>query len=222
MYKTHIEVGKNFYLLSLPVLIKIGVYPNIAELVRGGASTGDVLLSGLTLGASLYVGYKGAMFGAGFPDLDLKGTTPDRKHPIVGKIMRGCGATHRGKFSHSWDSQTIFWFIMYMLSMYGLNHISTSYNMPNWLSGALSINGFLNTIIRVWVINAYVGVLSHLFADIPTGGGIRIFGFMKPIKMKSRFFRTGEDSKWEMFYRKMSIYLTPICVILSVYIYLYK
>ena len=218
MYETHQQVGKNFYLVSIPFMIQFGVFPNIIELIQEGASAGDIVTAGVTLVAGLYVGYKGSQFGAGFPDLDLKGSVPDKKNPLLGKIIRGCGATHRGKFSHSLDSQTIFWFIIYMLGIHGLNRLSL--NDLGVISNWLAFDGFINNLLKIWVISAYVGVVSHLFADLPTGGGIRIFSFQKPIKMKWKFFRTGNDSTWERFYRKTAKILTPICAVVSVYLYI--
>lgn len=220
MYKTHLQVSKNFYLLSVPLLLESGIIPNAFEIARSGATTGEIITAGLTLITGLYAGYKGQEFGAGFPDLDLKGTAPDKKHPIIGKLIRGCGATHRGKFSHSLDSQTIFWGLILILGMYGLNILSTLEGMPLWLSETLCIGGYFNNLYKIWVICVYIGVLSHLFADLPTGGGVRLLSFMKPFKMKSKFFRTGEESTWETFYRNVSKCLTPICIIISIFIYI--
>ena len=72
MYETHQQVGKNFYLVSIPFMIQFGVFPNIIELIQEGASVGDIATAGVTLVAGLYVGHNGSQFGAGFPDLDLK------------------------------------------------------------------------------------------------------------------------------------------------------
>lgn len=218
MYKTHVEVGKNFYWLSLPVMVKMGVIPNAVKMSAEGASGVEIGVAGVVAAAYMYLGYQGVIFGAGFPDLDLEGTVPDRKNPVLGKIIRACGATHRGGFSHSFDSITIFFGIVYTLVRNIIPGFLLGFmgGMPGWVKGQFMVGGLINSAFLVYIAFAYIGALSHLIADLPTGGGVRVFFWGKQFRLRSKFFRTGEDSLWEMLCRKSAKVLQPLSIGVSI------
>lgn len=226
MYKTHVEVGKNFYWLSLPLMIKLGFIPNVADVVSNGGSSFEVGATAIMSAAYMYVGYRGTKFGAGFPDLDMEGSVPDKKNPLLGKTLRAFGVKHRGKFSHSFDSMTIFYSVIYLLMMSVVPDLLLEnewfLGLPDWLGGQFLKGGVVNSMILTYIAFAYVGTLSHLVADLPTGGGVRVFFWGKKFRLKSKFFRTGEDSLWEMFCRKSAKILQPISIIVSIMMFCSK
>jgi len=220
MYKTHIEFGKNFFWLSLPIVAKAGVIPNILH-----SSVADIILAEV----AMYVGYRAAIWGSGFPDIDKEGTEADKKNPYLGKFIRAFGVHHRGKFSHSLDSMTLLFSILALIAVYAVPSlfISMLHYLPVEVMSQINnlgivnmvmVGGAINKVLLATVVFAYVGVVSHLFADLPTGGGVRLFFFMKPFKVKSKFFRTGDDSTWELFCRKSAKILMPISILVSTYL----
>lgn len=64
---------------------------------------------GFALFGALMIAMLGASFGAEFPDIDKNGTIPTRHHPIIRIFFEIGHCQHRGKFSHSYLTQTLFW-----------------------------------------------------------------------------------------------------------------
>lgn len=58
---------------------------------------------------AIILAMSGAVFGAEFPDIDSPGSIPRRHHPLWGMVFDFFHVHHRGKFSHSLLSQTLFW-----------------------------------------------------------------------------------------------------------------
>ncbi len=218
MYKTHVQVSKVFYAMSVPIAVQAGLLPevvnNFDKGIIGTISAGAIFI------ASLYAGYKGAIFGAGYPDLDCAGSSPDRKYPLLGKIMRMFGVTHRGKYSHSFDSLTLTFLLALLIVKFGMNGLVAGEVENSIMTLALADGGIINNLIQVWIVGAWVGAISHLFADASTKSGIRIFFFMDNFRIvpNHKFFRTGADSLWEKFFRLTFRVVTPLSVIASIYI----
>lgn len=221
MYKTHKEVGKVFFIVSLPIAIQTGLIPSIFSSMGNGVV--QTLKTLIYLITTLVVGYHGAIWGAGYPDLDSQGSTPDRRNPILGKIIRAFGVKHRGKFSHSLDSITLTFGIVLLTvrNLLPLVILNSAFKDIAIVELFLK-NGIINGLVQVWIMFAYVGAISHLFGDASTKSGIRIFFFLKPFRIvpNMRFFRTGDDSIWEKFYRDLFKVLIPISVLSTLYVLL--
>lgn len=217
MYNTHEQVAKAFYAASIPIGVTAGILPDMVTNFDKGI-TGTVIAAGIFI-TSLYVGYKGAIFGAGYPDLDCEGSIPDKRYPIIGKIMRGLGATHRGKYSHSLDSLTLTWLIALLIVKYGIGYFGMKGVEPE-IVALLGDGSIVNNLLQIWVLSAWVGCVSHLFADASTKSGIRIFFFMDSFRLvpNHKFFKTGKDSLWESIFRKVFYVVTPLSLIISLYI----
>ena len=218
MYSTHVKVGKVFYVLSLPIVIKLGLHPSINNSTGNGLI--DFIKTLIVFAISILVGYHGAKWGSGYPDLDLKNSEPDRRNPILGRIIRSFGVEHRGKFTHSLDSITLTFFIALILVKNALNKLSYLEDLPEIISNMLSNGGTINNLLVIWFVMAWVGAVSHLFGDASTKSGIRIFFFMPKFRIvpKRNFFRTGNDSSWEKIYNKFFSFIFPLSIALSIYL----
>ena len=295
LYPTHKRYGILWGLLMIPVTVSIGFIPTISTEMRSG----DLLLILLTI----YMGMRGALFGARYPDIDSASSIPAKRHPIIRKIFIKCGVKHRGKYSHDY-----FWIAVTFLLAYaivtkfgaiilnklaegndGLNVIVYLFGLIfvyyigidlvelfQWIANlqknkkmwaileknqfklafinvaililVLIFNGFLDfkgvitgqvsvgsavTImtmliitLKVYVLFAWAGAYSHLFADMSTKSGVNIFGInIAPAKVALKVkkipligallvpteFRTG--SKWEDFNRYV---VTILCIPASI------
>lgn len=111
LYPTHKKYGILWGLLMIPVAILIGLIPVISSEMRNG----DLLLIVLTC----YMGMRGALFGARFPDIDSPGSTPSQRHPHIRKIFAFFKIKHRGIFSHDYISIGVLFLLIYMVVSYG-------------------------------------------------------------------------------------------------------
>ena len=165
MYKTHVKVGQTLYMLSLPLMSQAGLMPSIAQ---GELST--MTTSAITLGVSAVVGFHGATWGSGFPDIDHPTSTPAKRNPVLSSIFKAFKVKHRGRYSHSVDMVTLT-FVAVMILVRAL--------MGN-------IGGIAETfgnIASVWLLAAYIGAIAHLFADSLTKQGVRVLFFMPHVKL---------------------------------------
>lgn len=173
MYKTHIKIGQSSYILAIPALASIGVMPNL--------DPENLAVSALALGVTAVVGFHGASFGSGYPDIDHPTSIPARKSPILAKIFQKFGVKHRGRYSHSVDMITL----TFLLLMIGANFLMQGLSgiLPETIGAYLIGTGILAMIVRTWVVATYIGALSHLIADSLTKQGVRILFFMEPVKL---------------------------------------
>lgn len=96
LFPTHRRFGV-FLGLALSVAIVINMYNfTLTKTIFG-------------LIVAIILAMSGAVFGAEFPDIDSPGSIPRRHHPLWGIGFDFFHVHHRGKFSHSLLSQTLFW-----------------------------------------------------------------------------------------------------------------
>lgn len=76
LYPTHKKYGILWGLLMIPVAVTIGIIPVVTSDMRNG----DLLL----ILVAVYMGMRGALFGARFPDIDSPGSIPARRYPYMG------------------------------------------------------------------------------------------------------------------------------------------
>ena len=109
-----------------------------------------------------------AKVGASFPDLDHEWKNVKDKTTItwiINKIIHITGGKHRSWQTHSWDI-CIYWSI----SCYFLSYIL-------FKKGLISDVNF--ELLSIITIGFNLGWVSHLFSDMLTSGGVRIFCFIK-------------------------------------------
>lgn len=244
LYPTHKRYGILWGLLMFPIGVLLGVIPILSVSMRPT----DIFM----LVVCCYLGMRGALFGAEFPDIDSPGSVPAHKHPVIRKIFEFFHVKHRGKFSHDYFSLLLlFGGSLFVLSFAGRRWIDSivsgstlwgtiSYMslvvfvwmvaldlvdflkwlanlMQNrrmwavlhkkrfvigfwnvvWLSGVLWVAGvfklgalftgnidlssgiqsamILLAAFKVYIIFAWAGAYSHLFADMTTKSGVSIF-----------------------------------------------
>lgn len=111
LYPTHKNYGILWGLLTIPVAVIIGFIPIITYTMRFE----DIFLIIMTI----YMGMRGALFGAKYPDIDSPSSIPARKHPIIHSIFQKFGVKHRGKYSHDYWTIGATFLIIYILVHYG-------------------------------------------------------------------------------------------------------
>lgn len=111
LYPTHKKYGILWGLVFIPIAVAIGLIPTITSEMRNS----DLFISVMTV----CIGMIGALFGSRFPDIDSPTSIPSKRHPIIAKIFRLTGVTHRGKFSHDVASIGVFFGIIYLIVQRG-------------------------------------------------------------------------------------------------------
>lgn len=274
----------------IPVAVSIGIIPVVTSEMRNG----DLLL----IIMAVYMGMRGALFGARFPDIDSPGSIPARRHPHIRKVFEFFNIKHRGKFSHDFVTIGVLFYILYrvvnavgvtvlakvadggglvttgvyvatviFVYLVGLDIVVFFQWVANkvknkrmwvllekrrfilaltnvgWLMAVLIISGTVNVrdvftgnvstatalmsgtmlvvSFKVYVLFAWAGAYSHLFADMTTKSGVSIFGLklapaqvvlkIKKVPLIGKLlvpteFKTG--SKWEDFNRAV---ITGLC-----------
>lgn len=175
MHKTHIKIGQTLYIASIPLLTKVGLMPDIVGALKGGDSN-TIALGAVAFGASAFVGFHGASWGAGAPDIDQPTSIPAKKNPLISKTFQALGVKHRGKLTHSMDSVTLIFLIMYLAVVGIFSKLGFNGVIGN-------VVDLVSNVLKVWVISAYVGAISHLIADSLTKQGVRILFFLPPVKL---------------------------------------
>lgn len=97
LYPTHKRFGLMFGFGLGIIMLSINSYGLFAH------------THGFSLFCALLIAILGATFGAEFPDIDKNGTIPTKHHPILRVFFEIFHCEHRGKFSHSYLTQTLFW-----------------------------------------------------------------------------------------------------------------
>lgn len=298
LYPTHKKYGILWGLLMIPVTVAIGLIPVITV----GMRVGDINLIILTV----YMGMRGALFGAEFPDIDSPGSIPARRHPYLRKIFAFFKVKHRGKFSHDYVSIGVLFLLAYILVdkggvrlmnviadggqwvhsavyvsvvifiyMVGLDIVgffqwvaNKTKNKKMWvklekrrfllagvnvvilvvtliIGGVLEIHEAVLGVIplqtalmagtmvvvsfKAYVMFAWAGAYSHLFADMTTKSGVSIFGKklapaqvilkVKRIPIIGKLlvpteFKTG--SGWESFSNKVITVMIGFALVLAI------
>lgn len=155
----------------------------------------------------LLVSKKGALF----PDLDHiwknvhEKTVPNK---IVNTLIHITGGKHRSWQTHSIDICT--WFTV------------LSYYLPKILYNKGIISIVNREVMSILLLGFASGWISHLFSDMLTGEGVRLFCFNKkkvrfvPRKIGNFKFNTGNE--WEAFnYKTISIINKVLGVICLIY-----
>lgn len=291
LYPTHKSYGVLWGLLMIPLSVLIGLIPVITVDMRNG----DILF----LMIACYMGMRGALFGARFPDIDSPGSIPARRHPYIRRVFAFFKIKHRGKFSHDFVTIGVLFYLLYKLVgimgekfmyvisngdhmiltatyvgtvifvyMAGLDIVSFFQWIANklknkkmwvilekkrfllaginvvWLLSVLVVSGFVDVTdvatlnvsastamltgtmlvvsFKMYMVFAWAGAYSHLFADMTTKSGVSILGIklapaqvvlkVKKIPLLGRLlvpteFKTG--SKWEDFNR---LVINVLCI----------
>lgn len=109
----------------------------------------------------------GAVIGSLFPDIDHRGSYLGRKAKITSTITNALFG-HRG-ITHSPIAMTIFVFLLYMASKLF----------------------FISPIIKLWFIGFFLGILSHIFLDMLTKGGVPLLYPFSKKKISLTNIKTG-------------------------------
>lgn len=150
LYPTHQRFGILWGLLSFPIGVFIGTVPVMS--LDMSANEFFMLL------ICCYVGMRGALFGAEYPDIDSKSSIPRKKHPIIGRVFDALGVKHRGKYSHDFFSIGLTFGTIYFLTAVIGDRFVQQVASGNSVSGLLAYWGLL---LFVWMIamNAVDAVL---------------------------------------------------------------
>lgn len=152
-----------------------------------------------------------AKYGALFPDVDHTWQNVKEKtvpNWIINKIIHITGGKHRSWQTHSWDIALIFALLAFFIPKLMLkNQIITEINYE---------------VLQLILYGFTFGWISHLFSDMLTSAGVRVFSFSKvkialvPKRIGKLVFNTGND--WEaLVYKIMSI----VNILYGFYIVLY-
>ena len=141
----------------------------------------------------LYAGKSGALF----PDVDHNWNSVKEKtmvNKMINAFIHATGGTHRSWQTHSWDIALVFTLISFILP-------------PQLVRmGAISqVNG---AILSLLLVGFAIGWISHLFSDMLSSAGVRIFCF-RPTTLafvpKQLFgFRFNTGNAWEGFIYKLT------------------
>jgi hypothetical protein len=222
LYPTHKKYGQVYGFLAIPAVASFGMIPYIQLGDNVGKMLGDIIVVILYM----IVAYRGALFGAEFPDIDSPGSIPARKHYLLKQTFRAFRVKHRGKFSHDFASIGILFGGIYIVvdKMFGNimqyvleQGVGNSELMP--LIALLSSEGLVLSLLKIYILFTWIGAYSHLIADASTKEGVwflwrfkihvipvwitRIkIGGNQPFR---QIFNTGTG--WEMFNRKAMTYV---------------
>lgn len=119
------------------ILLVAGIY----SLVHLNTLTDKILGTLLCLGGSIW--------GCEFPDIDSPKSIPRRHHPIIGIFFELFNIEHRGKFSHSILSETLFWFAVWFLAIIGITFIDNQYQ--TYIIKAIIVIGLAQVINKITV-----------------------------------------------------------------------
>lgn len=93
---------------------------------------------------TLYMGMRGALFGAKYPDIDSPTSIPAKKHPIIHNIFQKFGVKHRGKYSHDYWTIGATFAVLYILVHYGGMKLLNVIIMDNHLiNSVIYLSGFV-------------------------------------------------------------------------------
>lgn len=124
-------------------------------------------------------------YGAVLPDIDHHwGSVPDKTTPnrILNGFIRLTGGKHRSWHTHSWDIYLVFLLIVILFPYSALEPLG----VPTVSVLSLLLYGVL------------LGWGSHLFADMLTPAGVRLFCWSKfKLRLVPKWAMFATSSKWE-------------------------
>lgn len=126
LYKTHKKFGYLFGLIGLLVSFLTGFLISINN-VSG-------IYNKIMVFLMTYIALRGAVFGAGFPDIDSPNSVPARHYPFLRKIFKIFNIKHRGKISHDVLSITIIFALTYLFFSFILKIALEHYLLTQILS----------------------------------------------------------------------------------------
>lgn len=139
LYPTHQRFGILWGLVALP----IGVFLGLIPILSFDMSSTDMVMVIICA----FIGMRGSLFGAEFPDIDSPSSIPRKKHQFIGRIFDTCGVKHRGIYSHDFISLGLTFGTIYLLvSLIG----------DRWINEIMAGNTFMGTL-------AYIGVLAFVW-----------------------------------------------------------
>lgn len=171
LYRTHKAMGSLAMLVTFQVMQEKGL-----------------LAQDLNPYIQLAIMYPASSWGSTAPDLDHHWGSVKEKTPFNMLVHKALHLTH--PIHRSWQTHWILLngglaYLSYVLVIYG----------PK-IFGTLGLNAFDWTILRLLVVGAAVGVMSHLLADSLTTSGVYLWPSMKfRLVPKSSAFATG--GLWE-------------------------
>lgn len=141
LYPTHKRMGILWGLLAFPLGVFIGLVPVISSDMTGIELFMVLMCS--------YLGIRGALFGARFPDIDSPSSRPRKMHPFIGKIFDAFGVKHRGKYSHDFLSIGLTFGIIYMFTAIVGDRFVQNVAEGGSVIGTIAYYSF---VIFIWII----------------------------------------------------------------------
>lgn len=147
--------------------------------------------------------------GALFPDLDHNWENVKEKNiinRIINVIIHVTGGKHRSWQTHSWDICII--------------SLIIALNISDVLYKSEILTEVNKEIFNIIIVGFYIGWISHLFSDMLTGEGVRIFCWYKkkiafvPKKILGFKFNTGD--KWEQFNYNLLGMINTLLILLAI------
>lgn len=161
LYPTHRRLGIQFGEGLAVVAISSGLFSALSF------KSLPLILLGIGLAVS------GSLFGAEYPDIDSPRSIPAQRHPIWRMIFQFFHVHHRGKFSHSILSQTLFWGIIWIGMLFFVQDPAVSGQINNSLIVKLFLVVALGNLFEVMV---------NFITAIKNSSAIRDGQFMTLIK----------------------------------------
>lgn len=141
LYPTHKRFGVLWGLLAFPLGVLIGLVPVISSKMTG--------IEFFMVIMSSYVGMRGALFGARFPDIDSHTSRPRKMHPIIGRVFDAFGVKHRGKYSHDFFSIGLTFVVLYFIvAIAGDRVVQTVATGSQFISTI----AYMTFIVFIWII----------------------------------------------------------------------
>lgn len=141
LYPTHKRMGILWGLLAIPLGVILGLVPVVSIGMTGIELFMVVMTS--------YLGMRGALFGARYPDIDSHTSRPRKMHPFIGRIFDVFGVKHRGKYSHDFFSIGLtFGIIYFFVAIVGdrfIQGVATG-------SYLLEVLAYLSFVVFIWVM----------------------------------------------------------------------
>lgn len=147
LYPTHRRFGILWGLIAIPIGVVLGLIP-IMSVDMSASDMFMVILCG-------FIGMRGAMFGAEFPDIDSPSSIPRKKHKMIGRIFDLCGVKHRGKYSHDFFSIGL---------TFGLIYFITNIVGERWIHSIVEGNQFLGSLAYLSML-VFVWVIANTLVD---------------------------------------------------------
>ena len=139
LYPTHQRFGILWGLVALPIGVFLGLIP-ILSFDMSSTEMIMVIICG-------FIGMRGSLFGAEFPDIDSPSSIPRKKHPLIGSIFDACGVKHRGIYSHDFVSIGL---------TFGTIYLIVNFAGDRWINSIMQGNTFMGTL-------AYIGILAFVW-----------------------------------------------------------